>query len=41
MKDKCDIRFFFDENIWNKDNTCFTPNFKDITNTYFKGIYNE
>ncbi len=41
MKDKCDIRFFFDENIWNKDNTCFTPNFKDITNTYFKGINNE
>ena len=41
MKEKCDIKFFFDENIWNEKTEFFTPNFKDVTNIYFKGISNE
>lgn len=41
MKEKCDIKFFFDENIWNEKTEFFTPNFKDVTNIYFEGISNE
>ena len=41
IKEKCDIKFFFDENIWNEKTEIFTPNFKDVTNIYFKGISNE
>lgn len=41
IKEKCDIRFFFDENIWDEKTPFFTPNFKDVTDIYFKGIKNE
>lgn len=41
IKEKCDIKFFFDECNWNKETTYFTPNFKDVTNIYFEGINNE
>lgn len=41
LKEKCDIKFFFDENEWNEKTDFFTPNFKDITSMYFEGINNE
>lgn len=41
MKEKCEIKFLFDENIWDEETDFFTANFKDVTNVYFKGINNE
>ena len=41
IKEKCDIKFFFDENIWDKETDFFTPIFKDVTDIYYKGINDE
>jgi len=37
-KSKCEIKFFFDENYWYKTSDYFTPNYVDVTDTYFKGL---
>ena len=37
-KSKCENKFFFDENYWYKTSDYFTPNYVDVTDTYFKGL---
>ena len=40
-KSKCELKFIFDENIWNEKTDEFNPLYNDVTNTYFKGIKDE
>ena len=40
-RNKCKLKFIFDEYEWDEKTDVYNPNFKDVTDIYFEGINNE